>query len=59
MLSIYQDVDIIRNALGISGFWYGLHEFVKKVGKSPSKGYAQLIYKIIEIKVEQWPKYQH
>jgi hypothetical protein len=41
-----------KSALGISGFWCGLHEFDKKLGKSPSKGYAQLIYKIIEIRAE-------
>jgi hypothetical protein len=52
VLSIYQDVDIIRNVLGMPGFWYVLHEFDKEIRKNSSKGYAQLIYKRIEVRVE-------
>jgi hypothetical protein len=43
---------LYKSAPGISGFWNGLHEFDKEIEKSPSKGYAQLIYKITEIRVE-------
>ncbi|MFY9565372.1 MAG: hypothetical protein WAQ29_03390, partial [Nitrososphaeraceae archaeon] len=45
-------MDIIKNALGMPAFWYGLHEFDKEIEKDPPKEYAQLIYKIIEFRVK-------
>jgi hypothetical protein len=45
-------VDIIKNALGMPAFWYGLHVICQEIKKSSSKEYAQLIYKRIEVRVE-------